>query len=193
MPKVDTRFEIASNKVNLETPWKKEAKFIKYDESMPQIVFDELSAQKTLAQVAKKLGTSKQTLLRWVEEIDDMRDAYEMGMTNFEADVEENIIQKYMIHDDDMVDPPVINTKLVDVYLKSNLKKFADLDKKVDTNVTVNNVNSGEGDLSHKLANAMESILKLKAPESISAENEMKDITPKPEFISEKGVSSENE
>lgn len=182
MPKIDTRFEVVSNNVNLETPWKKEAKFVKYDESMPQILYDELSRQRTPAQVAKKIGISKQTLFRWVEDIEDMREAYEQGMTNFEADVEENIIQKYMIHDDDMVDPPVINNKLVHVYLASNLEKFANLDKKGDTNVTVNNVSSGEGDLSHKLASAMSDILKLK---SSGPHEEMKDVTPKPKQIND--------
>lgn len=156
---VDERFETPKTKAR-ETPWRKEHRFNKYDPTFPKIMFEMMSDGKTIAQVARQIECSKPTLLRWIDEIDDMADAYELGMTNFEADFED-FINKYSVHDDPDTAPPKVNQQLVDMYAKSNLKKFANLDKQgPSVVVNQNNVEGGQETILFKIEELMKDITK---------------------------------
>lgn len=161
----DERFETPAIKVK-ETPWKAYKKFHSYDPSFPKILYEMLTDGKTIAQVARHLDTSKPNLLKWVEEIEDMQEAYEFGMSNFEACFEDKI-EKYMIHDDPDTAPPKINKEFMELYSKTNIKKFADLADKKEQNVNVNVSNTGlsESDVINKITNIMDSVESIKQAE----------------------------
>lgn len=154
----DERFETTVIKP-MDTPWKTYKTFNKYDPTYPRILYEMLSDGKTVAQIARFLQCSKPTLLRWVEEIDDMKEAYEFGMTNFEAEFEDKI-EKYMIHNDPDTAPAKVNKEMMEMYTRTNIKKFADLADKQQNQVTVKVDNNGltENDVVGKIANIMSSV-----------------------------------
>jgi len=71
-----------------------------------------------MAQVARALECSVPTLKRWMLEIEEFGEAVELGITNFQADFED-MYQANMVAPDDETPLPEINTKLVELYAKS--------------------------------------------------------------------------
>ena len=114
--------------VKKTSPWKSYNKYNKYDETFPEQIIEIMKKSKngkTDAQIAKELNCSKVTLMRWVEEIEEMREAYEICLMLRESKFDD-LIENNMIADDLSDSLVERDNKMLDMYAKSNFDKFRD-------------------------------------------------------------------
>lgn len=167
----DPRFN--KNEVPVVTPWKKYSKFNKYEEQFPRKVYDLATDGKTDAQIAKALGCGKPTLMRWIEEDPDMREAYELGATNREAHFD-TMIEENMIAPDAITPLKQRDDNMIKMHARANFTKFDE--KKADVKADENTEMKAMETLKD-IIGQMERI-KTIAEQPPVVSFEMKDITP---------------
>ena len=159
------KFEPSS--IPVTSPWRDYAKFNKYDETFPITVYQLGLQGKSKAQIASVLNCSSNTFNRWITEIDDMKEAWEVAQTKSESYWDDKI-ETVLIAEDNESGLPATNTKLLEKMLSSRFKKYSETPGQSED---TNSKNSGE--VEGAMAKLMESFDKLKISAS-SGQKELK-------------------
>lgn len=173
----DSRFDAPSHPSSQPlTPWRLSGPKQKYSDTYPITLYNSLKKGETLSQIASSLSISRQTLLNYINDIPDMKEAHSLGTTAFEAHYD-TILQNSMYADSSKGQVlPETNPKLMETFLKRQTMTYKEKEPE-DTSPT--STITQTADLVSQLNKFADTLLTKKETLSLqSPQKEPIDITP---------------